>query len=130
MAPGTAPKDALDQLKKAKNLDGSAGRAYMGEIEGRIGQVAPKAAVLYMAAKDYEGAAAAVRLAESVGSSSSTIGSVKSALESAARTLYNEAVAQKGSDPDGAKQKLRQVQKIVPSSSPWYQKAGKALGAG
>jgi hypothetical protein len=127
MAPATAAKDAWNALNTAKNMDSGLGREYTEEIQARIGQIAPKAAVAFMAAKDYVLAKQAVGLAESTGNGNSTTAGVKSSLEQKAGELYKEAQALQSTDPDSAKQKFRQVQRMVDSKSQWYQRAGKAL---
>jgi len=94
-----------------------------------MGQVAPKAAVAFMAGKDFVKAKQAVALAESSGNGNSTTQGVKGSLEQKAGEIYKEAQALQASDPDAAKQKYKEIQQIVDPKSPWHQRAGKALNA-
>ena len=89
--------------------------------------MATKAAVSYMAAKQYEDAFTAVRAAESFGSKSNTNKAIRDNLEGQAAQIYKSASSDMSTDPDGAKKKLKQIQRMVDSKSTWYQKATKLL---
>lgn len=125
MAPGTSPTEAYTALTKARNFDQQG--AFKSEIEGRLGDVAAKAAASFMGKGQFADAAAAVRLAESVGGGNSTTKSVRSGLESKAADLYNSA--SKEMPAESAKEKLRTVTKMVDAKSQWYQKATKLLAS-
>jgi hypothetical protein len=94
-----------------------------------MGEIAPKAAVAFMAGKEFVKAKQAVVLAEGSGNSNATTQGVRSSLEQRAGELYKEAQALQSSDPDAAKQKFREIQRIVDPKSQWHQRAGKALSA-
>jgi hypothetical protein len=130
MAPATPPKEAFEKLRAARSLDNSAGKELLGDIDGKLAQVAPKAALSFMAGGDFEKARDAVRLAETVGANNSNTKAVRGGLEQQAATLYKQASSEISADPEGAKQKLRQIQRIVESKSQWYQKASKLLSGG
>jgi hypothetical protein len=100
---------------------------FANEIGQRLGQIAPKAAVAFMASKDYVKARQAVAVADSTGNGNSTTSGVKSSLEQKAGELFKEAKAEAATDPNAAKQKFRQIQNMVDSKSPWHQRAGKEL---
>ena len=127
MAPGTKAKDAWSALLSAKNYDNSAGSAFGSDIESQLGKIAPKAAVEFMAAKDYGNARRAAGLAESTGNRNSTTDGVRASLERKAGELVREAQAELSTDPSGAKAKLKQAQTMVEPKSQWHQKAGKLL---
>ena len=125
MAPGTAPKDALEQLKKAKNLDGSAGGAYTGEIEGRIGQVAPKAAVAVHGREELRGCSggrAARRecgqqqLDHQLGEVRARVGRAHALQRCGGPEGLGSRRCEAEAPPDPEDRRRR--------SSPWYQKAG------
>lgn len=124
-SPGTKASDAYERLITAANFDRGAGGEFVGEIEQTIAQIAPKAAVQYMGAQRYEQAAQAARRAENQDNPS--VVAVRDKLEQAARELYNEAVAEKDTNPEAAKTKLLRVRAIVDSKSPYFKKAGKLL---
>ncbi|MDX2093621.1 MAG: FHA domain-containing protein [Kofleriaceae bacterium] len=130
MAPGTPPKQAFDLLVKAKNFDNRAGNAFTSEINSKLGDIASKAAVAFMADKDYVRAKNAVQIAESAGKGNASTQGVRSSLESAAGKLFKEAQAEMGSDEKAAREKLKQVQQMVDAKSQWHQKAGKLLSGG
>ena len=129
MAQATSAKDAWTALTAARTFDNSLGGNYTSEINKRMGQVAPKAAVAFMAVRDYTKAKQAVGLAESSGNNNSTAQGVRSSLEQRAGELYREAQTLQTSDPAAATSKFREIQRMVDSTSPWHQKAGKALTA-
>jgi pSer/pThr/pTyr-binding forkhead associated (FHA) protein len=130
MAPGTSPKQAFDLLVKAKNFDNRAGNAFTSEINARLAEIASKAAVAFMADKDYVRAKNAVAVAEAGGKGNSSTQGVKASLESTAAKLFKEAQAELASDEKSARDKLKQVQQMVDSKSQWHQKAGKLLSGG
>ena len=127
MAPGTPPKDAFAALKKAKNYDPMG--VFADEVKGRMVAIAGRAAAAYMGAKNYPAARELANFAEANGAGGSTIAAIKSSLESTAGDLYKEAQAEMATDPDAAKAKLRLIQQMVDSKSPWFQKAGSAISA-
>jgi tetratricopeptide (TPR) repeat protein len=127
MAYGTRATDALPALQRALSYDREVGGAYGSEIRERIGVVAPKAASSFMAAKSFEQALQSVRVAESVGSTSESLKSVRSSLDGIAHELLSDARRELSSDPDDAKQKLRQVLAIVEPKTPLYVQAQKLL---
>lgn len=127
MAPATSAKDAWTALTAARTYDNSLGGDYIAEINSRMGEIAPKAAVAFMAGKNFVKAKEAVAVAERSGNSNSTTAGVRSSLEQKAGDLYKEADSLKSSDPAAATQKFREIQGMVDSKSPWHQKAGKAL---
>jgi len=127
MAPGTKPTIAYVQLSRARMLDRDLGAAYLPEIEQRLAAVASRAASSYMATKEYESAFAAVRTSDALGSQSSTNKMVRDALDAAAAELLRAAAAERGSDPEDAKKKARQVQSMVENKNPLFARAGKLL---
>jgi len=129
MGASTKPTDAFAALRKAENLDRSAGGAFTDDIHAKLSTVAPKAAVAFYVAKDYENAYTAVRASESLGAANGTVKTVRDKLETSAGTLYNEASKDIDSSPDQAKDKLRRIQKMVDAKSQWYVKSQKLLGS-
>jgi hypothetical protein len=123
MAPGTKATEAFTSLRHAVDFDRSLGGAFSAELKDHLVNAATRAASSYMAAKDYEAAFQAVRVAESLGSTSSNNKVVRSMLESIANDLYRDAAASRDSDPEGAKRKARQVLGIVDPSNPLHDKA-------
>lgn len=130
MAPGTKPTEAYQALLRAQYCDRDLGKAYLPEIEQRLVTVASRAAMSYMAAKDYDAAFKAVRTSDALGGSSSASNkSVRDALDTVATDLVRAASAQLASDPAEAKAKLRVVLTIVEQKNPLYVKATKLLNA-
>ncbi|MDQ3367493.1 MAG: hypothetical protein M3680_18895, partial [Myxococcota bacterium] len=130
MGPATKPTEAYDALNRAANLDRGAGGAFSTEIQTKLAQVAPRAAVAFMAAKDFSKAFQAARAAETFGGGNPSTKSVRSALEDRAGELYATALKELDANPDAAKSKLREIKSIVDGKSPWYVKATKALAGG
>ena len=126
MASSTSPDAAFKQLQVALNMENSAGGAFKDEIRAKLSSVAPRAALSFVSNKDYASAAAAVRLAEQKGATSSTK-LVRAQLESRAKELYEQAAKELDANPGEAKAKLKQIKGLVESKSPWYQKAEKLL---
>jgi pSer/pThr/pTyr-binding forkhead associated (FHA) protein len=126
IAGGTAPSQAWDSLKSAQSFDTSIGGAYKDEIQTKLQQIATKAALSFVGAKNYNRAVEAVRLAEGNGVTSSTK-IVRDAIDSYAGELYTTAAKEIDTNPDAAKSKLKQIKGLVDSKSPWYQKATKLL---
>ncbi len=126
MAPAAKAVDAYEQLQSALNYDSNVGGEFAEEIETKLAQIAPKAAIGFMAAKNYPRARNAVITAEKLGSTAEALKMVRQKLESVAAELYNEA--SKETDSGAAKEKFRTVMSIVDSKSTWYQKAAKAIG--
>jgi hypothetical protein len=127
MAPGTRPIDAYQALLRALDYDGEVGKAYSQEIRDRLAALAPRAATSYMAAKSFEQAFQAVRKAEEFGSRSDDLKIVRQALEDRAKELLRTARSELASDPDAAKQKLRQIQGMVERQNTLWQQASKLL---
>jgi pSer/pThr/pTyr-binding forkhead associated (FHA) protein len=125
-APATKPTEAFEALRQAQSYDRSAGNAFDGEIQNKLAQVAPKAALSYMAAKNYPAARSAVIVAQQFGASES-VKLVNQKLESVASDLYNEGLRELDSNPSAAKEKFRQIKSIVDAKSTWYKKAHKQL---
>ncbi|MEZ4369031.1 MAG: FHA domain-containing protein [Kofleriaceae bacterium] len=127
-AKGSAPVSALAALKKAVAADRRSGRAHESKLKAAIATVAPKAATASMAAGNLEAAYAATVDASAAGAGGvSTVKLVQQALEKKAGELYASGIGKLKSDPAAAKAALGRIKKIVPKSSPWYQKAAKAL---
>ena len=127
MAPNTPAKDAWSALGRAKGFDREG--TFASELEQRRGQIAAKAAVAFMVAKDYTSARLAVATAESTGNGNSTTSGVRADLERRAAELFKQAKAEAATDPAAAKQKYRQIQNMVDSKNQWHQRAGKAARA-
>lgn len=131
MAPAAKPVEAFAELRKALNLDsGSAGGAFKEDIQGKLSQVAPRAAISFFGSKDYESAYQALRTAEQFGSTSGDLKLVRQGLEAIAVQLYNAASKEIGSNPEEAKTKLRQVKAMVDPKSATWVKANKLLTSG
>ena len=129
IAPGTKPTEAYQALRRAASYDRDVGSAYVNELQEKLVGVASRAAVSYMASKEFEAAFQAVRTAESLGSSSSSNKAVRDRLEVLAGENYRSAQTDLASDPEGAKKKLRQILGIVDPKNPLYSKAQKLLNA-
>ena len=128
-APATQPTDAFEALRQAAEYDNNAGNAFDSEIKTKLAQVAPKAAVKYMAAKKYQAARRAVTVAQQFGASE-TVKLVVQKLESVAGELYSEAQREWSSDRNSARDKLDMIKSIVDKKSTWYQKAQKLAAGG
>jgi hypothetical protein len=129
-APATRATEAFEALRSAQSSDRSLGNFYESEISTKLAQVAPKAALSYVANRKYVEARSAMLFAKQFPSAAETVNLVKQKLESAASDLYNEAVGEMGGNPSGAKEKLRQILQIVDPGSAWYKKAQQKLGGG
>lgn len=125
-APATKPTTAFEALRQAQMYDRNVGNAFDSEIQTKLAQVAPKAALSYMAAKNYPQARTAVITAQQFGSSES-VKLVSQKLESVAAELYNAAMRELSSNPSAAREKFKQITTIVDSKSTWFQKAQKQL---
>jgi outer membrane biosynthesis protein TonB len=129
-SPGAKPTDSYRDLRTALNIDsGSAGGELTSEIKGKLAQIAPKAAMSFYVRKEYAEASAAVKTAEANGISNDDTKLVRTKLEQAARELYEQAAKEIESDPDAAKQKLRQIKSMVDGKSPTLVKATTLLNA-
>jgi len=128
MAPAAKATDAFDQLVAATTYDQNLGGRFESEISQRLAAVAPKAAMSFAGAHNYEKAHIAVLKAETLGAGGDkNVQLVKTKLEGAAQALYQDAI--NDPDPKSSKDKLRQVKAMVDSKSPWFQKAtSKLLG--
>jgi hypothetical protein len=127
MSPGSKATDAYVYLLRARDLDRELGASYVTEIELRLANVAPRAAVAYTAAKEYGSAFQAVRLADALGSTSATSKSVRENLEVLAADLYRAAQSEMTGFPEEAKKKLRLVLSMVDPKSPLAAKTTKLL---
>jgi len=128
-APATKSTDAFEALRQAQAYDRNLGSAFDDEIQTKLAQVAPKAALSYMAAKNYPSARSAVIAAQQFGASES-VKLVSQKLESVAGELYNTGMRELANNPSSAKEKFRQIKTIVDAKSTWYQKAQKQLQGG
>jgi hypothetical protein len=126
-APGVKATEAYAKLQQAANYDNGLSRAFDADISSRLAQVAPKAAIQFIAQKDYKSARLAVLKAESVGAGGETVKIVRQALDGRANDLYNQAKGEAQSDPDAAKDKCRTILDIVDPSSGTGAKAKKLL---
>ena len=77
-SPRTSPRDAYLYLMDARALD-CTGELTAG-IDGDLARIAPRAAVGFMARKDYQNAASAVMVANSLGAANATTHAVEAAL--------------------------------------------------
>jgi pSer/pThr/pTyr-binding forkhead associated (FHA) protein len=127
MAPGTKATDAFVALNRAINFDREVGGAYVAEMQEKLVVIASRAAMLYMAAKDYEAAFQAVKVSDSLGSTSPSNKTVRDKLDAVAGDLYRTAQAELASDRESAKQKLRQILGMVDPRNPLHAKATKLL---
>jgi hypothetical protein len=120
-ARGTAPAakstDAFASLQQAINLDGSVGGNFRSELTDKLRAIAPKAAVSFAAAKDWSKARSAYLAAQSAGSTDSNLPLVKQKLEAYANELYTAAQSEASSNPQGAKDKLKQIRQLVDAKS-------------
>ncbi len=126
-APGAKPTDAYTNLRSALRYDDKLGKVHADDIAPRITALAPRAAAQFLALKQYEEAALALRDAERAGATSSTLQAVRSAVESHANELYSQAQAKREDDATGARLLYRKILKLVDSGTPLHQKATKAL---
>ena len=127
MAPGTRPVDAYQALVRATGYDREVGGAYAQELRDKLVAIAPRAATSYMAAKSLELAFQAVHTAEELGSRVDDLKIVRQNLDEKARELMHAARSELASDPDAARQKLRQIQRIVDPRNPLWQQAARLL---
>ncbi|HEX5063210.1 MAG TPA: FHA domain-containing protein, partial [Kofleriaceae bacterium] len=63
-APATRAVDAFESLRSAQNYDRNLSNAFDAEIQTKLAQVAPKAALSYVAAKNYPAARSAMLFAK------------------------------------------------------------------
>jgi hypothetical protein len=127
MAPGTKPTDGFVALRRAISYDREVGAAYVNEMQEKLVVIAARAAMLYMASKDYESAFQAVRASDALGSQSPSNKTVRDKLDSVAADLYRTAQSEMANDAEAAKQKLRQILNIVEAKNPLYAKASRLL---
>jgi len=129
MAPGTKAPDAYVALNRALEFDKDLGAAFVPEIKEKLAIMASRAAASYTASKDYEQAFQAVRVAEQLRSTSPTNKAVRDTLTNIAEDLLRGARAEQSSNPEAARQKLRQILGIVEPRSATYAQAQKLLSA-
>jgi Inner membrane component of T3SS, cytoplasmic domain len=127
MGPGTKQTDAYINLRRALEYDRDVGSAYVAEIQERLVVAAARAAVQYMAAKEYGAAFQAVRVSEQYGSSSPSNKTVRDKLESLAADLVRTASSELASNPEEARRLARQVQGMVDAKNPLHARATKML---
>ncbi|HEX7702907.1 MAG TPA: hypothetical protein VF403_19350, partial [Kofleriaceae bacterium] len=131
MAPATKATEAFDNLVQANNFDSQLGGHWESDITTRLQTVAPKAAMSFVATKNYDKAHTAVQKAEQLGAGSDqNVKLVKQKLESEAAAIYAQAVKDFDSNPSAAKEKFRQVKSMLDSKSPTFQKATTKLLGG
>jgi len=119
---------AYVSLRSATKYDQSLGGAFDEALSGRMKQIAPKAAVAYIAADKPTDAHLAVQTAQRVGAGKdSNVAVVRQKLESAAAKLYAEAQKDLQDNPSEAKEKFRQIKDMVDVDSPWFEKAASQL---
>jgi hypothetical protein len=127
MAPCTDPGEAFDALRAASSYDQNVGGHFSSDITAKLAQIAPRAAISFVATGELEKAHVAVIEAEQLGgSSNSNVKAVRAKLEREAGDIYAQAVSA-GVDSADGKDKLKRIKSIVDSKSPWYQKAAAAL---
>ena len=81
-----------------------------------------------MAKSNYEAAFTATNDAIKHGAGgNNSVKTIRKTLESKASDLYSTGSKQMSSDPSAGKATLQRIFKIVPSDSPWYQRAKKAI---
>jgi hypothetical protein len=127
MAPATKATDAFVALRQALALDKDVGASFAGEIQERLVVIASRAAVSYMAAREYESAFLAVRTSDVLGSVSPSNKSVREKLQQIASDLYRTALNDLSTDPDSAKRKLHQILGMVDAKTQVYANASKLL---
>jgi pSer/pThr/pTyr-binding forkhead associated (FHA) protein len=127
MAPGTGSVDAYLQLRRALMYDRDVGSAYHGVINERLVVVATRAAMQYMASKNFEPAFRAVRESEALGSTSPSNKVIREKLESVAADLLRAASSELASNPEEAKRKARQVEGMVDTRHPLHVRATRLL---
>jgi hypothetical protein len=126
MGPATPAVEAYASLTKAMNLDRPFG-VFTDELKGKLATVAPKAATKFMADKQYEQAFTALRVAEANGGGNGTTQAIRGALVDAANDLYQQAMSEKDSNKDGARQKLQRIRGMVDGKASVLVKAEQAL---
>ena len=126
-APGMKPVEAFAKLQEAIGYDNALSRAFDGELNQKLAQVAPRAAMQFFAQKDYRDAHLAVIKAEAFGGSNETTKLVRSSLEDKAGSLYSQASKEASSNADDARTKCRTILDMVEASSTYGQKAKKLL---
>ncbi|HEY5927157.1 MAG TPA: FHA domain-containing protein [Kofleriaceae bacterium] len=122
-AQGGRAIDAYEALRSARTYDVQLEEEFIGEINAKIGPAAGKAALLYIANRNYLAARTALTDAIKYGAGTETIDLVKSQLESAAGRLYSEALEIFDDNPSGAKDKLKTILQLVDPTSSWHKKA-------
>lgn len=122
-APGEKATAAYASLQQAINLDASVGGNFKSELGDKLRAVAPKAAVAFVAAKNWSSARSAYLAAQAAGSTDSNLPLVKQKLEGYANELYAEAQQESSSNPSSAKDKLKQIRQLVDAASPIATKA-------
>ena len=129
MAPSTKPAEAYASLTKARNFDRTAGGGLQSDIETKLRDVAPRAAIALVLAKSWSNAFNALRVAEGLGVHNDSTELVRKKLEAQAAAIYNAAASALSANPSDTKAKdsLKQIKQMVDSSSPWAVKAAKLL---
>jgi hypothetical protein len=127
MAPATKNIEAYEHLRRALDYDRDVGSLYTPEIKKRLVEMSSRAAMQYMANKAFEPAFQAVRMSESLGSTSPSNKLVREKLESVASDLLKAAQGELSTQPDEARRKARQVQGMVDTRHPLHVKATRLL---
>src|SRR5262249_26040475 len=127
----TPATDAFETLRQAINYDRIGCGVYADELNTKLAEIAPKAALTFFATKKYDKAQLAVITAGQVGAGgSANVKLVKQQLETKAGELYSQADKEfENGNGDDAKAKLMMIEKMVDAKSPWYTKARQRLGA-
>ncbi len=126
-AVGAKPTDAYTNLRSASRYDDKLGKAHAEDIGPRVTMLAPRAAAHFIASKQYEEAFQALRDAERAGASSSTLNSVRTAVGAHANDLFNQAQAQRESEPSAARALFKKVLKLVEPGSSLHSRATTAF---
>jgi len=80
MSPATSATEAYAELIRAREIDELAGGAFRRELSAKLAIVAPRAAIAFLARRDYTEAQKALRTAEQLGSKSSDLELVRTRL--------------------------------------------------
>lgn len=127
-AAGASGAQAVKLYETALKNDAAVGKsAHAAFIKAKLIDAAKTEASKSIAAGKLENAYAYANMAEKYGGSGDPIvQKVRLALELKAKELYSKGQSSKG---EAAKAAWRRILKIVPATSPWYQKAYTAVNA-
>jgi hypothetical protein len=121
-APATSPTEQFDRLRSAKSYDNALGGAFSGELDGKLKEVAGKAAMNFMGTHAYEKALAAVQVAEGGGGSDGNVPIVRAGLNKEAKRLYDEASNKAEADPKTARDDIKKLKTFIDKKSPYFDK--------